>query len=130
MDACKLKEEDCFLYLSKRYGRYSEASRGREARGEALAHLKDFLQKAEQKGLVPDWWSNENTSELCRAAQVPNNPYHLKLIKLGEPMTTATESRTHWTRSHWMLPRPQTTTTTVSATTQIQTTTTTTRLTT
>ena len=47
VDACKLKEEDCFLYLSKHYGRYSEASRGREARGEALAHLKDFLQKAE-----------------------------------------------------------------------------------
>lgn len=96
VDACKLKEEDCFLYLSKRYGRYSEASRGREARGEALAHFKEFLQKAESKGLVPDWWSEENAAELCRASQMPNSPYYLKLIKFGEPMTTTTEIATRW----------------------------------
>ena len=96
VDACKLKEEDCFLYLSKRFGRYSEASRGREARGEALAHFKEFLQKAESKGLVPDWWSEENTAELCRASQMPNSPYYLKLIKFGEPMTTTTEIATRW----------------------------------
>ena len=96
VDACKLKEEDCFLYLSKRFGRYSEASRGREARGEALAHFKEFLQKAESKGLVPDWWSEENTAELCRASQMPNSPYYLKLIKFGEPMTTTTEIAARW----------------------------------
>ena len=38
----------------------------------------------------------ENTAELCRASQMPNSPYYLKLIKFGEPMTTTTEIATRF----------------------------------
>ena len=97
IDACRLREEDAFLYLRESVGRYAAAVAGnaRDRSSAAREHLREFARRADDIGATPEWWTPLHAEMMLQRATDPDDELFVRPV---DPTSRATDVATEITR--------------------------------